>query len=108
MLVLPISKSWIISRTAQKTYLACALLSLALIATLLGTRMATSATGTAYLNSSAAQLLGIVLLPEILGMATLWVAMWYFWFSYDNSNWVKKAAWFVPLYLLAPIGVIAY
>jgi len=29
----------------------------------------------------------------IIGTATLWVAMWYFWFTFDRSQWWKRALW---------------
>jgi len=34
--------------------------------------------------------------------------MWYFWFGFDNSGWLKKAIWFLSLYFLLPIGPALY
>lgn len=49
-----------------------------------------------------------VLLPGVLGTATLSIAMWYFWFNFDKSSWVRKAFWALPLYFLLPIGPALY
>jgi hypothetical protein len=49
-----------------------------------------------------------LLMPGILGSATLAIAMWYFWFGFDSSSWGKKAFWFLPLYFLLPIGPVLY
>ncbi|PYV65010.1 MAG: hypothetical protein DMG97_33340 [Acidobacteria bacterium] len=49
-----------------------------------------------------------MLLPGILGTAILTVAMWYFWFGFDKSPWIRKAFWFPPLYFLLPIGPALY
>jgi hypothetical protein len=49
-----------------------------------------------------------VLLPGVLGSAVLSVAMWYFWFNFDTSSWIKKALWAIPLYFLGPIGPALY
>jgi len=34
--------------------------------------------------------------------------MWYFWFTFDDSSWLKKAIWFLPLCLLVPVGPAFY
>jgi hypothetical protein len=107
MLYLPISRSWLFSVTAQRIYFVSALLALALIATLIGAHMAMSAAGTSALTPTASSVLLTLLYPEVLGAAVLWVAMWYFWFSFDGSHYLKKAAWFALL-LLVPIGTLFY
>ena len=48
------------------------------------------------------------LLPGVFGSATLSIAMWYFWFNFDNSSWLRKAFWALPLYFLLPIGPALY
>lgn len=108
MLYLPISRGWILSPTAQRIYFASALLALALIATLMGTHMAMSAAGIRALVPPASSVIRTLLYPEVLGAAILWIAMWYFWFGFDRSHYLKKAAWFVCLFLLAPFGTVAY
>ncbi len=108
MLYLPISRSWLFSLTAQRVYFVSALLALALIATSIGVHMAMSAARTGVLNPSAASYVRPLLYPEIVGAAVLWLAMWYFWFGFDTSHYLKKAVWFVCLFFLAPFGTVLY
>ncbi len=108
MLYLPISRSWLFSRTAQRIYFVSALLALALTATLIGVRTAIVAAGTGALNVPTASLVRTLLLPEILGAAVLWAGMWYFSFSFDRSHYLHKAIWFTLLFFLVPLGTIAY
>jgi len=108
MLYLPISRGWLLSRNAQHVYLGCAVLTLALIATLVGVRLAMPAAGATALNRQARSVLRLLLLPEILGSGLLWVAMWYFWFSFDRSHYLKKAGSFILLFFLAPFGTLIY
>lgn len=107
MLYLPISRSWLFSETAQRAYLVSALLALALIATKVGVHMAMSAAGVRALTPPASSVVRILLYPEVLGAAVLWVAMWYFWLSFDGSHYLKKAVWFALL-LLVPVGTLFY
>jgi hypothetical protein len=106
MLHLPISRNWLFSMTAQRLYFACACLALALFATVIGVNVAMSVAGTGRLNFPAASLVRALLFPEIAGSAMLWVAMWYFWFSFDRSHYLKKAIWFALLFFLA--GTVPY
>jgi hypothetical protein len=108
MLYLPINRSWLFSPTAQRIYFACALLALAFIATFLGVSAAMSAARQAALNPAAASLVRTLFYPEILGVAILWAAMWYFWFSFDQSHYLKRAVWFCLLFFLAPFGPLLY
>jgi hypothetical protein len=110
MLYLPITKGWIISRTARRVYFACALAAFSLFGVLVASRAALNVTGVrSFAGFPAAVLvLRIVLLPEIAGIALLHIAMWYFWFGFDNSGWLKKAIWFVPLFLFILIGPAFY
>ena len=91
MLHLPISRSWLVSLTARRVYLACALLTLALIATSIGVHMAMSVAGAGALTPVAATLVKMLLYPEILAAALLWIAMWYFWFGFDASHHSEKS-----------------
>jgi hypothetical protein len=93
---------------AQRIYLACAFLSLALLATLIGVHAAMSAAGASALTPDSAAVVRILLFPEIMGAALLWVAMWYFWFGFDRSHFLKKAGWFVALFFFAPLGPVLY
>jgi hypothetical protein len=108
VLYLPISRSWLFSPTAQRVYFASAILDLALIATSIGVHMAMSVAQTSVLNFSAASYVRPILYPEILGAAVLWIAMWYFWFGFDTSHYLKKTVWFVCLFFLAPFGTVLY
>jgi hypothetical protein len=108
MLYLPISRSWLFSTTARRIYFVSALLAIALIATLLGVHMAMAVAGTRALTPSASTLVRMFLFPEIAGEAVLWVGMWYFWFGFDRSYYLKKAVWFVLLFFLAPFGTVFY
>ena len=110
MLYLPITKNWIVSPLARRVYMVCALLSLALIGTMMGTRAAMLASYPSSLSTSplALALLRTMLFPAAIGTATLSIAMWYFWFNFDRSSWLRKMVWFLPLYLLLGIGPALY
>jgi len=108
MLFLPISRSWLFSRNAQRIYLVSAVSALALIATMIAVHAAMSASGTRALNSAAASLVRTMLFPEVVGAAVLWAGMWYFWFSFDRSHYLYKAMWFTFLFFLIPAGTVAY
>jgi len=108
MLYLPVTRSWLVSRAARHIYLGCAVLSLALAATIIAIHAAISASGLAGLTPTAAAVARLLLLPEIVGAALLWVAMWYFWFSIDRAHFLKKGCWFVALFLFAPLGPALY
>jgi hypothetical protein len=34
--------------------------------------------------------------------------MWYFWFTFDQSHWIKKTLWFVVLFLGFAVGPALY
>jgi hypothetical protein len=108
MLFLPISRDWLFSRGAQRVYLASAILTYALVATLTGTRLAIAVAGTNALTADARSLVRLILFPEILGTALLWISMWYFWLGFDRSRYLKKALSFVLLFFLAPFGTLFY
>jgi hypothetical protein len=59
-------------------------------------------------SPNAALVARVILWPAILGTALLTIAMWYFWFSFDNSGWLRKALWFLPLYFLLGVGPALY
>ena len=110
MLYLPINKSWIVSATAQRIYLVCALAAIAMFGTLVASRAALNASGATSLAVSSISLLAVKLLlwPGILGTGILTVAMWYFWFTFDDSHWLRKSFWFLPLYCLIALGPAFY
>ena len=110
MLYLPITKSWIVSTSARRVYLVCAVLSLALIGTKMGTHAAMLASYPSSLSTSplTVVLLRTILLPATVGTATLSTAMLYFWFNFDQSSWLRKIVWFLALYLLLGVGPALY
>jgi hypothetical protein len=108
MLILPISRGWLFSRIARRTYFLCTLLTLALGATLIGSRAAMTTARSAMLSPDAALVLRTVLYPEIVGTALLWVAILYFWFGFDHSHFLKKALWFLCLMCMSPLATPFY
>ena len=70
--------------------------------------MAMVAVGTRVLVAPASAMIRTILYPEIAGVAVLWIGMWYFWFGFDSSHYLKKAVWFVLLGFLAPFGTLLY
>src|SRR5215470_1135188 len=100
MLYLPISRSWMISRAAQRVYFVTAILNLALLATWIGVLGATLGNGYFVLPQSTELLINVLFLPEILGTAVLLVGMAYFFCGFDRSSEGKKALWFLLLYFL--------
>jgi len=110
MLYLPISREWMVSRGAQRLYLVCALANLWLFAVLAGTAIAMSESDVESFAgfASTALLVKSLLWPGVLGTAVLAVAMWYFWYSIDQSSWAKKALWFFVLFLGFMLGPMLY
>ena len=109
-LYLPITKSWILSALASRVYFACALLAMALFGILIATSIAVAVSGVRSLADvpSTLSLVKALIFPGVCGTALLSTAMWYFWFTFDRSSWKRKAFWFLPLYLLLPIGPALY
>jgi hypothetical protein len=108
MLILPISRTWMDSRAARSVYLASSVMALALAGTLMATRAAQSVIGSHALPSATASVLRLILTPEIVGSALLWVAMLYFWFNFDRSSWLKRALWFPFLFSFIPLAHALY
>ena len=110
MLYLPIKKTWIISRVARRVYFVCALAAFSFFGVLVASVAAFRASGHASPEGIefAAFSVRLLLWPGLIGTALLSVAMWYFWLGFDNSGWLKKAIWIVPLYFLLPFGPAFY
>jgi hypothetical protein len=83
-------------------------LALALGATIAGTRAAQAVVGSHTLPPTTATLLRLVLIPEVVGLALLWVAMLYFWFNFDRSSWLTRAVWFPFIFFFLPYGLVLY
>lgn len=67
-----------------------------------------TAVRSATLSPYAALVLRILLYPEIVGTALLWVAMLYFWFGFDHSHFLKKALWFLCLMCMSLRSTISW
>lgn len=105
MMYVRISRGWLFSRTAQRVYLLCASLDIALLATRIGIGAAVIAAGVSSLSPTAVLLVKAFLLPEIFGSAVLFVGMSYCWLGFKGS-YAKKGLWivFVKLCLItAPV-----
>ena len=109
MLHLYVSESWILSPLARRVYLVCAILALTLFVIFIAGRMTVNPSGSAPGNAvPMAFFVRLIVLAGILGTAILSVAMWYFWFGFDRSSWIKKALWLPMLYLFFAIGPALY
>jgi len=108
MMILPISRAWMYSRAARCVDLVCSVLALALSGTLAGTRAAQAAFGSQTLPPATAVVLRLVLIPEVIGSALLWVAMLYSWFNCDPSSWLRRALWFPFVFCFIPLALALY
>jgi hypothetical protein len=110
MLYLPITETWIVSRTARRVYFVCALAALSFLGVIIASTAALTASDLAGFQGFpiASSMVRLLLWPGVFGAALLWIAMSYFWFSFDDSGWLKKALWFLPLYLALPVGPVFY
>ena len=103
MLYLSISKGWMASHTARRVYFVCAFSLIYLFASVFAVALFA-----VRFRFASDVLLEILIWPGVIGTAILWVAMWYFWFSFDSSSWGKKAVWCFLLYLFAPYAQPLY
>ena len=111
MLYLPINKNWIESRVAQRIYFTCAVATLSLLGSLFAIRLAVLSAGLSFQSEVSAEtviLVQILVWPGIIGAAVMWIAMWYFWLTFDSSGWLQKAVWFFFLLLFAPLAQLFY
>jgi hypothetical protein len=107
MMHVSISRTWLFSRTAQRVYLLCAILNLALLATRIGVVAAMASAGISTLPPTAALLVKGFLFPEIAGSAVLFVGMSYCWLGFSGS-YKKKVLWLVLLYFFLITTPIYY
>ncbi|HEV8525738.1 MAG TPA: hypothetical protein VGQ71_14680 [Terriglobales bacterium] len=110
MLHLPITKTWLLSRSAQWTFLASAILGLALLGVNIALAMLRGLVEPTQLDSSPlAQAIGLMFgIHGILGLAVLWVGMWYYCFRLDQARGVGHGVWFVSLYTFGPLVALIY
>jgi hypothetical protein len=110
MLILPISRGWLLSRKAQRVYLGSAIGSIGSLGVVFGTIVAMVAAGQQTLAGlpTARVAVEFLLFPTAVGAGLLLAAMWYFWFSFDGSHWAKRAFWFLFLMFVPLIGPVLY
>jgi hypothetical protein len=108
MLILPITRNWMLTRRARRVYTVCAVLNLIFVGTVIGTRSAQTFADVTKLPPLTDVLFTVVWIPGIAATALVWVAMFYFWFGFDQSHWLARAFWFVALFFFAPYGPPLY
>jgi ABC-type spermidine/putrescine transport system permease subunit II len=109
MMYVRISRNWLFSRTAQRVYLLCAILDIALLATRMGIGAAIAAAGTSNLTPTSVLVLRALLLPEVVGSAVLFVGMSYCWLGFGGS-YTRKGFWIVLVklcFITAPVYYFA-
>ena len=92
MMHLQISRNWLFSPVAKQVYFACAVLDLGFIGTRIAILAAMAAAGVTVLPFGVAILLKLLLYPEIVGTAVLFVGMSYCWLSIE-APYKKKVLW---------------
>jgi len=103
-----ISRNWIFSRAAQRVYLLCALLDLALLATRIGIIAAMAVAGLSNLPPVSLMVVRVILFPEVVGSAVLLVGMSYCWFGFDRARYRSRLLWYVLVSLFTLITMPAY
>ena len=74
-----ISRNWLFSKNAQRVYLVCAILDLAFLGTRVGITAAMSVAGVLTLPTTMRMVVGLLSVPEVMGIAVLTVGMTYCW-----------------------------
>jgi hypothetical protein len=92
MMYVRISRNWLYSPRAQRVYLLCAILDLALLATRIGIAAAMAAAGVSRLSATSVLLVNAFLFLEVLGSSVLFVGMSYCWLGFGGS-YTKKGLW---------------
>ena len=96
-----ISKSWMVSATAQRVYRLTAWLSIGFFVLLVATPFLPN------MSEGLNFLYRVSFFTGLLGAAITLVAMEYFLFSFDQSSSAMKVLWFVML-CCAPLGPAIY
>lgn len=107
MMYVRIDRSWLFSSTAQRTYLVCAVLDLALIATRIGVSLATSIAGVQTLPHGLRLVLLALFFPEAAGTGILFVGMTYCWLGFGGS-YTRKLFWIVLIQFFLVTGLVYY
>jgi len=109
MMYFSVSRAWLFSRTAQRIYLLCAILDLALLGTQIAIRAAMRVSGVVTIPNGTRMVLSLLIVPEMIGTAVLVVGMTYCWLAIGGSCgrklvWIFYIPWFVitmPVYYFA-------
>jgi hypothetical protein len=89
-----VPRGWLVSKGARQIYSFCAVTFVVL-------------GGVYILVPLQPPISNLVLLPYALACATLWTAMWYFWFTVHPVNAFGKGYWGL-LMLIGPAGSLIY
>jgi hypothetical protein len=97
------------SHRAKVLYLICAILTLSMFGTVLAVNGAVAAGRQLREHSYVLRAIKfLIVLPGSFATATIWVAMWYHWYGYNNDGVLSKSFWFLCLVLLGPIASTFY
>jgi hypothetical protein len=107
MMYISISRNWLFSPMAQRVYLLCALLNLALIATRIGVFAAMTAAGVSSFSAEAGLFVKVLFFPEIIGTAILFVGMSYCWLGFGGS-YKRKLLWIIFIRFFVVMAPIYY
>jgi hypothetical protein len=107
MMHLPVSRSWLFSRTAQRVYLVSAVLDLAFLGTRMGVATAMNAAGVFTLPLTVQMAVGLLSIPAAIGTAVLTVGMTYCWLAVGGSCG-RKLVWILVVLSYYPISMPIY
>jgi hypothetical protein len=105
-----INRPWVVSPGASRVYLASAVLTLLFYAGRAGISAALFVTSATWSNLPVTiELpLRLFLVLGMFGTAVLWVAMVYYWYSFDSYSDGTKGLWLLVILTLGPIGTLVY
>ena len=101
-----ITTSWILSKRAQRIYFTSSLLTIGLFVLLFLLALATETRQPLPIEVAAP--IRLLLFATVLGSATLWVGMLYFWLQCGREQSFWRAIWFVFLLIGVPVTSILY
>ena len=108
MIYVSISRTWIFSQAAQRVYLVCTLLDLALLGTRIGIVAAMAVAGLSKLPPVTLLIVRVLLFPEVVGSAVLLVGMSYCWFGFDRARYRNRLLWYVLVSLFTLLTMPIY
>jgi hypothetical protein len=104
-----INRPWVVSPGASRVYLVSAVLATLFYACKIGVSLALSVAASRWSDISwiVAVPLFLTQLVSVIGTAVLWVAMMYYWYSFDPRSDGARGVWLLVL-LLGPLGSLIY